>query len=52
MNQTKSIVDTSAGGTITTKTYVEVYELMEKLASNRNQIAYDRTVKKYTHVVL
>lgn len=47
MSQTKSIIDASAVGTIKTKT-----ELMEKLASNYNQMAYDRPVKKSTLVVL
>lgn len=31
-----------------TKTYEEVYKLMEKLDSNHYQMVYDRAVKKST----
>lgn len=51
-SQTKSIVDVTLGRSIMTKAYEEVYELMEKLASNYHQMVYDRAVRKFTQVVL
>lgn len=42
----KSIVNATSQGSIITKTYEEAYDLLEKLASNHHQMAYDRTVRK------
>lgn len=40
------IVDAGAGGSIMIKKNEEAYELIEKLASNLHQMAYERIARK------
>lgn len=52
MSQTMSIIHAVAGGSIMTRTYEGGYELMEKLASNHQQMIYERITRKLMPEVL
>lgn len=45
-------MDAGTGGSIMKKTYDEVDELVENLASNHQQMMYDRAFRKSTPTVL
>lgn len=46
MSEAKSMVDAVVGGSIMTKIYNEIYEIMKKLVSNHYQMMYDKTTRK------